>query len=128
MMNSYLFTFFSSVLASLRSTRLGECSRYRTIERIPARQLRLQAGFDDELSLRRVSRASKVLANDPEAQLPKNEFSVLKSVLAGNEFERRVPQTREDYWQGIREAILNSNRRDTSLHHIGRGETRPYIS
>jgi hypothetical protein len=104
-MNSYPFTFLSSVRASLRSTQIRVCLRHRAVERIPARQLRLQAGLDDELSVRRARCVAKVLSNDPDARQLLVEFSRLKSVLAGNELERQVPRTREDYWRGILKVI-----------------------
>jgi hypothetical protein len=105
MMNSYPFTFLSSVLASWRSTRIRACSGHRTVERIPARQLRLQAGLDEELSARRARCVANVLSNDPDARQLRVEFSRLKSILAGNELERQVPQAREDYWRGILKVI-----------------------
>jgi hypothetical protein len=104
-MNSYPFTFLSSARSRLRSTRIRACSGHRTVERIPARQLRLQAGLDDELSVRGARRVANVLCKDPDTQRLSAELSQLKSVLAGNELERKVPQTREDYWRGILKAI-----------------------
>ncbi len=77
------------------------CLRHRTVERIPAWQLRLQASLDDELSVGRARCVSKVLSKDLDTRQLLVEFSWLKSVLVGNELERPVPQTREDYWRGI---------------------------
>lgn len=105
MMNSYPFTFLSSARSWLRSTRIRACSGHRTVERIPAWQLRLQAGLDDELSVRGASRVANVSCKDPDTQRLRAELSQAKSVLAGNELERKVPRTREDYWRGILKAI-----------------------
>lgn len=74
-----------------------------------------------------MSRVAKVLANAPKARMRQHEFSILKIVLAGNELERHVPRTREDYWRGILETIVKSKRTDTSSITFAHGEARPYI-
>jgi hypothetical protein len=120
MMSSYPFIFLSSLGTSLRSRRIRTCLRHRTIGHTPSRQLLLQAGLDDELSVRWARYEGKVLSNDPVARQLLVEFSWLKSILAGNELERSVPQTRQDYWRGILKVIARQAD-ECEQQHTGSG-------
>ncbi len=64
-------------------------------------QLRLQTYLDGELSPRESRRAAEFLAQNPAAQELLAELRQTKSVLAAQEPDRPVPESREFYWAQI---------------------------
>jgi anti-sigma factor RsiW len=68
-------------------------------------QLELQAYLDGELRERAARRVAEWLASDPEARALLTELKLTKTVLAGNEPERAVPESQEFYWRRIEHAI-----------------------
>jgi|DewCreStandDraft_4_1066084.scaffolds.fasta_scaffold91271_2 hypothetical protein len=70
----------------------------------------LQAYLDGELSARAARRVAGWLAREPEAQALAGELRMTKSVLAGNEPEVAVPESREFYWSKIQRAIEAAER------------------
>ncbi len=73
-------------------------------------KLKLQAYLDDELSGRELKKVTAWLEADPEARALHAELKGIKSVLAANEPEAAVPETREFYWSKIERAIQQSHR------------------
>lgn len=68
-------------------------------------QLWLQTALDGEQSADDFQAQFKALANDVKAQSLLKELGSVNSALAHNEVERRVPVSREHYWDKIRCAI-----------------------
>jgi len=67
--------------------------------------LDLQAYLDGELAGADARRVEKLLAADAEAKSLFQELKTTKSLLAGNEPELKVPESREFYWSKIERAI-----------------------
>ena len=68
--------------------------------------LKLQAYLDDELTAQESRQVSKWLASDPDAQAVCRQLREAKTLLAGNEWPVRVPETREFYWSKIERRIV----------------------
>src|SRR4051812_33088103 len=68
-------------------------------------ELELQAYLDGELAGADVRRVETLLANDAGAKALFQELKTTKSLLAGNEPEIKVPESREFYWSKIERAI-----------------------
>src|ERR1043165_1132883 len=68
-------------------------------------ELELQAYLDGERAGADARRVEKLLATDAEAKSLFQELKTTKSLLAGNEPELKVPETREFYWSKIERAI-----------------------
>jgi anti-sigma factor RsiW len=68
-------------------------------------ELELQAYLDGELAGAEARRVEKLLASDAEAKSLFQELKTSKSLLAGNEPEGKVPESREFYWSKIERAI-----------------------
>jgi anti-sigma factor RsiW len=68
-------------------------------------ELELQAYLDGELAGADVRRVETLLANDAGAKALFQELKTTKSLLAGNESEIKVPESREFYWSKIERAI-----------------------
>jgi len=83
-------------------------------------ELKLQALVDGELDDREAARMTALVEQDPEARAVHNELAAIKTLLAGNEPELKVPETREFYWSGIARAIeredLQAGRRGGGAH------------
>ena len=73
-------------------------------------QLDLQAYLDGELAGSDVRRVEQLLATDAEARALFQELKTMKSVLAGNEPESRLTDSREFYWSKIERAIEQSEK------------------
>jgi anti-sigma factor RsiW len=69
------------------------------------RELKIQALLDAELSGRELAELERSLQSDSEAQALLNELRMTKSMLAANEPELKVPDTREFYWSQIKRQI-----------------------
>lgn len=68
-------------------------------------ELKLQALLDGELSAAESESVRAVIGRDPDARVLHDELAAVKTLLAGNEAEFKVPETREFYWSGIARAI-----------------------
>ncbi|MBI4327309.1 MAG: hypothetical protein HY674_18905 [Chloroflexi bacterium] len=68
-------------------------------------KLKLQAYLDNELSSEEARQVAAWMAQDPEARVLCEELKAAKAVLAGNEVEFKVPETREFYWSQIEREI-----------------------
>jgi hypothetical protein len=64
-------------------------------------QLNLQAYLDGELSSPAGRNVAEWLAQTSDAQALAAELNLTRTFLAGQELERRVPETREFYWSQI---------------------------
>ena len=64
-------------------------------------QLKLQAYLDGELSSADARAVAALLDREPGARALFQELSGTKSLLAGNEPELKVPESREFYWSKI---------------------------
>jgi anti-sigma factor RsiW len=73
--------------------------------------LKLQAYVDGELPSGDVRQAAELLEKDPEAKLLFEELKASKSLLAGNELELQVPESREFYWSKIAREIARQESR-----------------
>jgi anti-sigma factor RsiW len=67
--------------------------------------LKLQAYLDGELPSNEARRVAELFAADPGTRAIFEELGATRSSLKGNEFEFRVPESREFYWSGIRRRI-----------------------
>lgn len=74
--------------------------------------LKLQAYLDGELPSGEARRAAELVEKDPGAKALFEELKGAKSLLAGNELELQVPESREFYWSKI-------------AREIGRQESKP---
>ncbi|MEK7686740.1 MAG: hypothetical protein AAB466_15095 [Verrucomicrobiota bacterium] len=68
-------------------------------------QLKLQAYLDNELSSEEARQVAALLAQDQEACALYEGLKTVKELLAGNEVEFKVPETREFYWSRIEREI-----------------------
>jgi anti-sigma factor RsiW len=68
-------------------------------------ELKLQAYLDGELSAREAKAVADLLGRDAGAQALYQELRIAKSLLAGNELERKLPESREFYWSKIQRQI-----------------------
>lgn len=68
-------------------------------------ELKLQAYVDGELPERAARSLEKWIAEDKEAEALVAELKTAKAVLAGNEPEFSVPESREFYWSKISREI-----------------------
>jgi anti-sigma factor RsiW len=68
-------------------------------------KLKLQAYLDNELSDTDARNVAALLDHDPELRALHAELTELKTALAGNELEVKVPESREFYWSKIERAI-----------------------
>jgi len=71
-------------------------------------ELKLQAYVDGELSERDTRGLAQWIAEDKEAQGLLAELKTAKALLAGNEPELAVPESREFYWSKIQREIQRS--------------------
>ena len=69
------------------------------------RELKIQALLDNELSGRELAELERSLQTDSEGQALLNELRMTKAMLAGNEAELKVSDTREFYWSQIKRQI-----------------------
>jgi anti-sigma factor RsiW len=68
-------------------------------------ELKIQALLDGELSGRQAAQLEQLLATDAEARALCAELKMAKTLLAGNEPELKLPETREFYWSKIHRQI-----------------------
>jgi anti-sigma factor RsiW len=68
-------------------------------------QLRLQAYLDSEVSSSEARQVAALLSKDAEAQALYEELRQTKTLLAGNELEIKLPESREFYWSKIQREI-----------------------
>src|SRR6266536_3491712 len=68
-------------------------------------ELRLQAYLDGELSEAEAKGIADLLRCDAGAQTLYQELRIAKSLLAGNELERKLPEPPEFYWSKIQRHI-----------------------
>ena len=68
-------------------------------------ELKLQAYLDGELSPGEVRAITHLLESDAGAQGLYQELKAARSLLAGNELERKLPESREFYWSKIQRQI-----------------------
>ena len=68
-------------------------------------QLKLQAYLDGELSAGEAKAIADLLASEPGAQALYQELRIARSLLSGNELERKLPESREFYWSKIQRQI-----------------------
>lgn len=76
-------------------------------------QLKLQAHLDRELTGRDEQEVKALLAADAEARALLEELQMVRTVLAGNEPEVRVPESREFYWSKIQREIERQEKAST---------------
>jgi anti-sigma factor RsiW len=65
----------------------------------------LQAYLDGELSPGETKAIADLLESDAGAQGLYQELKIARSLLAGNELERKLPESREFYWSKIQRQI-----------------------
>ena len=68
-------------------------------------ELKLQAYLDGELSAGEAKAIAGLLGSDASAQALYQELRIAKSLLDGNELERKLPESREFYWSKIQRQI-----------------------
>jgi len=68
-------------------------------------ELKLQAYLDGELSEAQAKGIADLLGCDAGAQTLYQELRIAKSLLAGNELERKLPEPPEFYWSKIQRHI-----------------------
>jgi anti-sigma factor RsiW len=68
-------------------------------------QLKVQAYLDGELSAGEARAVEELLRSDAAAQELHQELRIARSFLAGNELERKLPESPEFYWSNIRRQI-----------------------
>ena len=68
-------------------------------------ELELQAYLDGELSAGEAKAIADLLGRDAGAQALYQELRTAKSLLAGNELDRKLPESREFYWSKIQRQI-----------------------
>jgi anti-sigma factor RsiW len=68
-------------------------------------ELKLQAYLDGELSPGAAKAMADLVASDPGAQALYQELRIARSLLSGNELERKLPESREFYWSKIQRQI-----------------------
>jgi anti-sigma factor RsiW len=72
-------------------------------------KLKLQAYLDNELSESETREFASWLERDAEARVLQGELNSIKSTLAGNEVEVKLPESREFYWSKIERAIRHGS-------------------
>jgi len=68
-------------------------------------QLKVQAYLDGELSAGEARAVEELMRSDADAQALHQELRIARSFLAGNELERKLPESPEFYWSKIRRQI-----------------------
>src|SRR5688572_20102616 len=71
----------------------------------PDQQLKIQAYLDGELSEREGKQVADLIANNSEARLLFGELQMMKTALADNEVEVKLPESREFFWSKIQRDI-----------------------
>lgn len=74
----------------------------------PEIQLKLQGYLDGELPDREARNVAEWLDRDPEARALFTELQHTRSLLAGGEPERALPEAREFYWSKVEREILRT--------------------
>lgn len=78
-------------------------------------ELKLQAWLDGELPPAEAARLAQTAQDDPRARQLVAELTAVKTALAGNELERKVPDTREFYWSQIQRRIQREETRSVPV-------------
>ncbi len=68
-------------------------------------ELKLQALLDGALDAREVRDIESLLARDAQSAALMQELKWMKTAIAGNETEMKLPETREFYWSKIERGI-----------------------
>ena len=74
-------------------------------------ELKMQAWLDGELPPSEATLLSQALASNVEAQQLLSELKAVKTAMASNELEVKVPETREFYWSQIHRRIAHEEAR-----------------
>jgi hypothetical protein len=77
-------------------------------------KIKLQAYLDGELSGRDAMEVSSLLEKDAEAKSFLTELQFVKNAMRGNEFEVKLPESREFYWSKIQREIERSEKASQS--------------
>jgi anti-sigma factor RsiW len=81
-------------------------------------QLKLQAYLDGELSASEAAEVKGWLAQDSAAEALLGELRSLKNALAGNEAERKLPESREFFWSKIEREIDRQSREEVPVRKL----------
>jgi hypothetical protein len=81
-------------------------------------QLKLQAWVDGELPDSEGQRLTEVVASDEAARALVGELRIAKSILAGNEPEARLSDSREFYWSKIARAIERADKVEAQVPRV----------
>jgi anti-sigma factor RsiW len=73
-------------------------------------QLKIQSYVDSELSDREARKIGEWIAQDSAARALCAELQCMKTAMAGNELEIKVPESREFYWSKIARQIEREER------------------
>jgi len=76
-------------------------------------KIKLQAYLDGELSERETREVSALLNTEAEAKAFLAELQFVKTAMAGNELEIKLPESREFYWGKIQREIERSEKVET---------------
>lgn len=87
-------------------------------------ELKLQAFLDGELSGREAAEVRDLLARDAGMQDLMGELRNTKTALAGNEPERRLPESREFFWSKIEREI---ERQSEPVRPVARRSWRAWL-
>lgn len=90
----------------------------------PELELDLQSYLDGELAGRDARRVEQLLATDREAEALFQELKATKSLLAGNEPQLKVPETRDFYWSKIQREI----ERAEALESVGASDGEGFFA
>jgi anti-sigma factor RsiW len=71
--------------------------------------LKVQAYVDDELNPREAREMAARLERDPEARALCTELQSVRSLMAGNELEAKLPESREFFWSKVEREIIRSS-------------------
>ncbi len=78
----------------------------------------MQAYLDGELSVSEAVEVKGRLARDPATEALLGELRSTKSVLAGNEAERKLPESREFFWSKIEREIERESREEIPVRKL----------
>jgi anti-sigma factor RsiW len=81
-------------------------------------QLELQALLDGELDAATAARVEARLARDAEASALLGELRMMKTALAQNEPEAKVPESRDFYWSKIAREIEAAEKSKTAAQPV----------
>lgn len=73
-------------------------------------QLKVQAYLDNELSSSEARKVAGLISSDREAQELYDQLRAMKELMAGNEPEVKVAESRDFYWSQIQRRIASAER------------------